>query len=151
MNKQTAEGMFGYFRMVLGVTRKMVDQFPADKMNYKPTEAQRTVAETVAHMYSFLSIAMDTIRDGKTPEMTEPKLNSKAEVLAFMDKSLEKANKVFEGITDEQLARTIEAWGMTFPAWQMLTYLNDEHWHHRGALTVYLRLCGIEPIMVYSY
>jgi uncharacterized damage-inducible protein DinB len=151
MNKQTAEGMFGYFRMVLGVTRKIVDQFPADKMNYKPTEAQRTVAETVAHMYSFLLITMETIRDGKTPEMTEPKFNSKAELLAYMDNSLEKANKLFEGITDEQLARMIDAWGMNFPAWQMLTFMNDEHWHHRGALTVYLRLCGIEPIMIYSY
>jgi uncharacterized damage-inducible protein DinB len=147
-----AEGWFGYFRMVLGITRKIVDQFPADKMTFKPTDAQRTVAETVAHMYSFLLIAMESVRDGKTPaDAKEPKLNSKAEALAFMDESLEKANKIFEGLTDEQLARVIEAWGMTFPAWQMLTFLNDEHWHHRGALTVYLRLCGVEPIMIYSY
>ena len=151
MNKQQAEGMYGYFRMVNGVTRKLVDQFPADKMNFKPTEPQRTVAETLAHMYSFLPIAMETIRDGKTPDATEPKFNSKAEVLDFIDKSTANANKIFEGLTDDQLAREVDAWGMKFPAWQMLTYLNDEHWHHRGALTVYLRLCGIEPIMMYSY
>lgn len=152
MNKQMAEGMFGYFRMVLGVTRKIVDQFPADKMNFKPTDAQRTVAETVVHMYYFLLIAMESIRDGKVPEnMAEPKISGKAELLAYMDKNVEAANKIFAGLTDDQLAQMIEAWGMTFPAWQMLTFTNDEHWHHRGALTVYLRLCGIEPIMIYSY
>ena len=151
MNKQTAEGMLGYFRMVLGVTRKLVDQFPADKMNYKPTEAQRTAAEVIVHMYAFMVEAMETIRDGKYTMTDPPKITEKSEVLKYMDSQVEKAYKIFETLTDGQLAATIESYGQSMPAWQFLTFAYDEHWHHRGALTVYLRLCGVEPIMVYSY
>jgi uncharacterized damage-inducible protein DinB len=151
MNKQTAEGMFGYFKLVLGVTHKLVEQFPEDKMNYKPTEAQRTAAEVVVHMYGFLVEAVEAVRDGKY-EMTEaPKLTVKSDVLKYMDSQVEKAYKIFGTLTDAQLAATIESYGKTMPAWQFLTFAYDEHWHHRGALTVYLRLCGVEPIMIYSY
>jgi uncharacterized damage-inducible protein DinB len=151
MNKQTAEGMFAYFRMVLGVTRKLVEQFPEDKMGYKPIEPQRTAAEVIVHMYAFLVEAMEAIRDGKY-EMTEPpKLTAKSEILAYMDSQVEKAYKIFGTLTEAQLAATITSYGKTMPAWQFLSFAYDEHWHHRGALTVYLRLCGVEPIMIYSY
>jgi uncharacterized damage-inducible protein DinB len=136
---------------VLGVTRKLVEQFPADKMSFKPTEETRTVAETVVHMYSFLVEAMETIRDGNFEMTDPPKFETKPEVLGYMDLQVEKAYKIFGALTDEQLAASISSYGQTMPAWQFLTFAYDEHWHHRGALTIYLRLCGIEPLMIYSY
>ena len=151
MNKQMAEGMFGYFRMVLGVTRKLIDQFPEDKLSFKPTDTQRTVAETVSHMYTFLPSSMEIIQAGKFIEPKEPEFKSKSEMLAFMDSSVEKTYKIFGELTDAQLQPIIEAYDESFPAWQFLTFAYDEHWHHRGALTVYLRLCGIEPMMIYNY
>lgn len=151
MNKAQAEGMFGYFRMVLGVTRNLIDQFPADKMNFRPVEGTRTVADTVVHMYTFLVEALETIRDGKFEMGEPPVFETKTEVLAYMDLQVERAYKIFESLTDEQLAAMITSYGQSMPAWQFLTFAYDEHWHHRGALTVYLRLCGIEPLMIYSY
>ncbi len=151
MNKQMAEEIYEYFRMVLGVSRKLIDQFPEDKLSFKPTEAQNTVAETVSHMYTFLTVTMETIRDEKYIEPKEPEFTSKKELLAYMDSSVEKAYEIFGGLTDAQLEPMIDVYGEKYPAWKFLTYLYDEHWHHRGALTVYLRLCGIEPMMIYSY
>lgn len=151
MNKEQALKMFEYFRMVLGVTRKLVDQFPEDKMNFKPTEESRTVAEIVVHMYTFMGEAMEAVRDGKFETSESPSFDKKPEVLGYMDLQVEKAFKLLEAITDEQLAATIESYGQSMPAWQFLTFAYDEHWHHRGALTVYMRLCGIEPLMIYSY
>jgi uncharacterized damage-inducible protein DinB len=151
MNKQTLEGMYGYFRMVLGVSRKVIDQFPEDKLNFKPTDAQRTVSEIVVHMYSFLLASMKTVQAGKFVGPQEPAIADKGELLAFMDKSVEEAYQIFGQLTDEQLQPIIEAYGDKFSAWQFLTFAYDEHWHHRGALTVYLRLCGVEPLMIYDY
>jgi uncharacterized damage-inducible protein DinB len=151
MNKQQAEGYYSYFRMVLGVTRKLVEQFPPDKMNFKPTPEQRTVAETVVHMYNFLLEATETIRDSKFNPVTEPRITDKKELLKYMDSQAGKMYEVFAGLTDVQLEAMIESYGQTLPGWQYLSFAYDEHWHHRGALTVYLRMCGVEPIMIYSY
>lgn len=151
MNKATFQGIYDYFRMVHKMTRRIVDQFPADKMNYKPTPDQRTVAETVCHMYTFLCEAMETVKSGQFVEPNEPKITNKAELLAYVDSQVEKAYVIFETIKDEHLERVVSAYEMEFPAWRFLAFAYDEHWHHRGALTVYLRLCGIEPIMIYDY
>lgn len=151
MNKQQIAGMYGYFRMVLGMTRRLIDQFPNDKMSFKPTPDVRSVAEIIAHNYSFLLDAQLSVAKGEQVSNEEPKLATKVEVLAFMDSQVEKAFKVFEGITDAQLAASISAYGEKFTGWQFLTFAYDEHWHHRGQLTVYLRLCGATPIMLYDY
>ncbi len=151
MNKEQAEAMFAYFRMVLGVTKILVDQFPEDKMGFKPTEESRTVAQTVVHMYAFMVEALETVRDGKF-EMSEPPVfDTKPEVLAYMDLQVDNAYNILGELTNEQLATSITSFGKEMPASYFLTFAYDEHWHHRGALTVYLRLCGIEPLMIYSY
>jgi uncharacterized damage-inducible protein DinB len=57
----------------------------------------------------------------------------------------------FEALTEAQVQGTIAAYGAEFRGWQYLGFAYDEHWHHRGQLTVYLRLLGIEPVMIYDY
>mgnify|MGYP003381101304 CR=1 FL=1 len=47
--------------------------------------------------------------------------------------------------------KSIAAYGQEFAGWQFITFAYDEHWHHRGQFTVYLRLCGITPLMIYDY
>ena len=59
--------------------------------------------------------------------------------------------EIWDQITDDDLSRTVEAYGTSFPAVDFLGFTYDEHWHHRGQFTVYLRLRGVEPIMIYDY
>lgn len=151
MNKAQAEQMLAYFRMILGVTRKLVDQFPEDRMTFKPIGTVRTVSETVVHMYAFMLEAMETVRDGKFEVSEPPVIETKSALLAYMDAQVEKFYKIFDDVTDEKLAAMIDSYGKSMPAGFFLTFAYDEHWHHRGALTVYLRMLGIEPIMIYSY
>jgi uncharacterized damage-inducible protein DinB len=151
MNKQQLTGMYGYFKMVHGVTRRMIDQVPADKIDFKPTPEQRSFGETVVHMYSFLDSSMSTAKAGKFTSDEEVKAASKQEMLDLVDKKFAHAMSTLETITDEELPKVVEAYGQSFPAWQFPAFAYDEHWHHRGALTVYLRLLGIEPLMIYDY
>lgn len=151
MNKAALEGQFGYFKMVLGMTRLLVDQFPADKITFQATPETRTVGDIIAHLYTFLPDSAAAAAAGAFNQSAEPKLTNKAETLAYMDSQVKAFYKTFAGLTDSQLGATIAAWGTEFKAWQFLGFAYDEHWHHRGQLTVLLRLCGVEPVMLYDY
>jgi uncharacterized damage-inducible protein DinB len=151
MNKQTFDGWLHYFKMVTAVTRRLVDQFPADKIHYKPTEGVRTVAEIIAHNYAFMEAGVRTVIDGKFAEVAEPKLADKAAVLAFMDQQVATLLKLWPQVTDAQLGVKIDAWGTQMRGADFITFINDEHWHHRGQLTTYLRMLGIQPVMIYDY
>lgn len=151
MNKTQAEAVYGYFRMVLGMTRKLVEQIPADKLGFRPTPESRSAAEVVSHMYTFLVDAMETIARRQSVTSTDPTFTDRAVLVAYMDEQVSKAFQRFGGFSDEDLAAEVEAYGSKFSGSQFLTFAYDEHWHHRGQLTVYLRLLGVKPLMIYGY
>jgi uncharacterized damage-inducible protein DinB len=151
MNKQQLVGKFGYFRMVTAVTRRLMDLFPEDKLNWKPTPEIRSAAEIISHHYGFLGAVVEGVATGKLPNYQEGGFASKAEMFKYMDSHLEKFYAGLDKLTDEQIAGKVEAWGEKFEGWLMLGFAYDEHWHHRGQLTVYLRLLGIQPTMIYDY
>jgi uncharacterized damage-inducible protein DinB len=150
MNKQSQERKWKYFGAVLGVTRKLVQQFPDDQIDYRPTPEVRSVQELVSHVYTFLTESVDSVAAGQHIPGTEPHFKTKAEMLSWMDSQVEKAFTKFHTLTDEQIETQIEAWGEPFYGWQILDFTFQEHLHHRGQLTVYLRLLGIEPVFVYG-
>lgn len=151
MSKMMIQPRLDYFQMVHGVTRRIVDQMPADKLDFRPTPEVRSWSETVQHMYGSLEAMMKMVHDGKFVEEDKAKPLSKAELNAFVDNKFASAMKIWESITDAQLNQKIDAWDTSFDAWQMPFFAVDEHWHHRGALTIYLRLNGVAPIMIYDY
>ena len=151
MFKQMMDGKFGYFKMVHGVTRRMVEQMPEDKLGFKPVPDVRSFSEIVVHMYGFLDSSMQMVKQGKFVEDPNPAISSRAELLKFVDSQFSKAMATLDTLTEEELNKPLEAWGSTFEAWKMPSFAYDEHWHHRGSLTVYLRLNGITPVMIYDY
>lgn len=149
--KQNLEGKLGYFKLITGVTRRLVDQFPSDKIHYRPTDTVRSAAEIVSHVYTFMEIGMRAVVDGKMPELSEPVFTNKAEMLAYMDGQVDKLFELWARVTDAQLAAAIPAWGSEMKGFEFVGFIFDEHWHHRGQLTIYLRLLGIQPVMIYDY
>jgi uncharacterized damage-inducible protein DinB len=150
MTKHTQEQKWKYFGMVLGVTRRLVDQFPDDQIDYRPTPEVRSVQELVAHVYGYLTEAVNTVAAGKQTQEPERRFESKADLLKWMDSQVEAAFDTFHKLTDEQISAEIECWGEKFRGYQILDFVMQEHLHHRGQLTVYLRLLGIKPVFVYD-
>lgn len=151
MSKMMVQPRLDYFQMVHGVTRRIVDQMPEDKLNFKPVPEVRSYSEIVQHMYGSLEALMKMTKEGKFIEEAAPSNLSKAELNKFVDDKFASAMKVWEGVTDAELNQKVEAWGTPFDAWQFPFFAVDEHWHHRGSLTTYLRINGITPIMIYDY
>lgn len=149
--KELLTGKYEYFRMVLGMTRRMVEQWPADRIGFRPVPEVRSAAEILTHMYTFLVEGAVTVKAGRHEKQEEPTLGSKDEVLRFMDAQVAQFYALWAELGDTELERTIEAYGTEFVASDFLGFVYDEHWHHRGQLTVYLRMCGVEPLMIYDY
>jgi uncharacterized damage-inducible protein DinB len=151
MNKQMIEGQWAYLRMILNNARKQVELIPEDKLNFRPVPEVRTAGELCVHLFMYLTESTETVLAGKHTQHEEPKFAKKSDLLKWIDGQIEKGYANLAKITDAQLAAKIDAWGTPFEGWKMVSFVMDEALHHRGQLTVYLRLMGIQPAFIYDF
>jgi len=165
MNKQALLGQRAYFKMVHGVTLRLIQAFSDADLDFRPQPGTRSVRDLFLHMYGMEKSWAANIRKPKLeaaeenkgiPESEEgkteaAKLKTVADVLAFAREGHQALDETVAAITDEELAGNVETPFGTFPRWQMFTFAYDEHWHHRGQLYTYARLLGKDVPMLYDY
>ncbi len=165
MNKEALLGQREYFKMVHGVTLRLIGSFTDADLDFSPKPGMRSVRDLFAHLYGMEKVWAEDIRKGKItqesenraiPESAEgkaeaAKLKTVADVQAFARASHLALDEALNAITDEELAGNVETPFGTFPVWQMFAFAYDEHWHHRGQVYTYARLLGKEAPMLYDY
>lgn len=148
------------FHEELERTRRVFDRIPADKLTWKPHEKSRTLGQLAMHIAGVPG-AIAGMTEGETFDILKgdfepPSPKSTEEIQASLNRSAERVEKTFQTANEEsayaqwRLMRG-DAVLMAVPrvvAWRSML-LN--HWyHHRGQLTVYLRLLGIPVPAVYG-
>ncbi len=165
MEKQALLAQYGYFKMVHGVTLRMIGAFANEDLDFRPKPGMRSPRELILHIYGMLKTFPAGISQGKLTQETENSaipeseggkaaikaLKTIADCQAYARICFQTAEEALAKFSDEQLAQQIESPFGTFPAWQYFAFAYDEHWHHRGQLYTYLRLLGKEPPMLYDY
>lgn len=165
MNKETLLGKYGYFKMVHGVTLRIIGAFEDQDLDYRPKPGMRSARELITHIYGMKKSFAAGMLQGKLttesespaiPETTEgkaqvAKLETVADLQNFARECFQTISETLAQTNDERLAQPLEAPYGTFPTWQYFAFIYDEHWHHRGQLYTYLRLLGKEPPMLYDY
>ncbi|MBU0509953.1 DinB family protein [bacterium] len=151
MTKSQMKEQWAQFRKMLEATRRIVDQFPEDKLDFRPTPLVRSVAELVTHNYHFLSEAVNSVLAGRHVPTVEPRISNKAMLMKWVDLQVAAADEGIHRITDAQLVSRIRILGEDLAGWQLLDMVYQEHLHHRGQLTLYLRMQGIVPVSVYNH
>ncbi|MFN0085749.1 MAG: DinB family protein [Blastocatellia bacterium] len=165
MKKEALLGQYGYFKMVHGVTLRLIGTFSNEELDYRPQPGMRSVRELIQHLYGMLKTFPEGIRAGKLsaeienaaiPESDEGKaagkaLKTVADCQAYARACFAAAESGLAEFTDAKLAEQIDSPFGPFPAWQYFSFAYDEHWHHRGQLYTYARLLGKEPPMLYDY
>jgi len=119
---------------------------PADKYGYRPTPAQRSFGETIAHIVSDSHITCSAIAGvsaGPDPRLagSDPKeklVSALQSTLAFCDTAL-------AGVTDAKLDDSVTYYGDRGVRVQALVGLIDDWSDHYSQLAMYLRLNGILP------
>jgi uncharacterized damage-inducible protein DinB len=165
MNKEGLLKQYAYFKMVHGVTLRLIGTFEDKDIDFRPAAGMRSVRELIVHTYGMLGTFSEGIRRGKLtaeienhaiPETddgrtTAASFKTMTALQDFARKNFRTIEETLAGLTDERLAQPIESPFGTYPVWQYFTFAYDEHWHHRGQLYTYARLVGKEPPMLYDY
>lgn len=143
-------------------SRRALKQVPEGKYDWKPHEKSMifgylTNMVATIPMWITMQINQDELdvapADGSKFE--QKKLDSSAEFLAALDKAAEGAHSAFDKTNDEHLRTSwrLLAGGqvvMEAPRYEMIQDTIN-HWvHHRGQMTVYLRLMGAKVPAIYG-
>jgi uncharacterized damage-inducible protein DinB len=165
MNKEALLGQRGYFKMVHGVTLRLIGSFADADLDYRPKPEMRSVRDLVLHIYGMQKAFGEGAREGRLTDEIEnkcipeteagkaeaAKLKTVADCQKFARECHQAGDDALAALTEEQLARPLESPFGTFPTWQYFAFAYDEHWHHRGQLYTYARLLGKQPPMLYDY
>lgn len=157
MDRATHLATWDMMRLRHGIALRLVDQFTDEQLTSHPIAGMRTPAEILVHVYAFMDAMADSARTGRldADATDEPKLaagiQTKAQLVAFMNERWAAADRAARALGDADLARMVEApWGQ-FPGAAMLGFIYDEFLHHRGQLFAFVRVYGKEPVMVWDF
>jgi uncharacterized damage-inducible protein DinB len=143
-------------------SRRALEQVPEGKYDWKPHEKSMIfgyLADMVATIPSWITMEVTKNEldvapaDGSTMKQ-EPKKTSEALIQA-LDKSAADARAALEKTTDEHLKTNwqLKARGQVVQEAPRYEMIQDtiNHWaHHRGQMTVYLRLMGAKVPAIYG-
>lgn len=142
-------------------SKRALLQFPEDRYEWTPHEKSMKfgyLSEMVATMPSW--IAMMVTQDEldvapATPQHKSEPMHTRAELLAALEKSAAQARAALEGATDELLDTPwkLLAHGQVVseaPRFEMIRDAFTHLAHHRGQMTVYLRLVGATVPALYG-
>ncbi len=155
-----ANGLIAELTHEAKTTRTVLERVPAEKFDYKPHEKSMTMgrlAVHVAEMINWISVTCTTSElDFSTMDMTPFAPKSNDELLEYYDKHVEIAFESLKNTSDESMheiwtMRNGEQVFMASPRVVTLRGMVFNHiWHHRGQLSVYLRLNDIPVPQIYG-
>ena len=139
-------------------TRRVLERVPADKLSWRPHPKSMSLGELALHVAASPTVvsgwctqAETTFTGEKTPEAT-----STDQILAAHDTGVGKVRDSLNQVGDEGLKSmwTAKAGGstlMSLPKIALVRSLVLNHWiHHRGQLSVYLRLIDVPLPSIYG-
>ncbi len=142
------------------ITRTVLERVPTEKFDFTPHEKSMTFGELASHIvdtYNWYGATLNLEElDFATADYTPFKATSTEELLESFDKNVAEAAEMLRHATDEDLMvewtmRTGEEIIFKMPRIQVVRGMIMNHMiHHRGALSVYLRLNNIPVPQIYG-
>jgi uncharacterized damage-inducible protein DinB len=158
-----SQGLLGEFDHEMANTRKSLERVPDAKFNWKPHTKSMSMGALATHIASIPhwgKLTLDTpnfdVNPPGGPQTRQPELKSKAEVLAFFDKSVPEARAAIANASDQAM---MTPWTLlnagktifTMPRVGVLRAMIMNHMiHHRAQLGVYLRLNDLPVPSIYG-
>jgi uncharacterized damage-inducible protein DinB len=142
-------------------TRRMLDRVPEDKWDWKPHEKSMTMKQLTTHiaeMPGWLPMMLQTkeLDMGSGNSFEPAKVNNRKELVELFDANVAKMREALAGATDEVMKET---WTLrngdtvifSQPKGGVVRGMIVNHLiHHRGQLSVYLRLNDVPVPSIYG-
>ncbi len=152
--------MINELRQEAATTRRVLERVPGDKLSWKPHQKSMSLGQLALHVASIPSQVAELARleqfDASQANFDPPEANSVGEILAVLDASVTAADEYLDGLDDQTATAN---WRLTsrgkeiftIPRAGLLRTIMLNHWyHHRGQLSVYLRLLEVPVPAIYG-
>jgi len=153
------DGLLVEFDHEIGTTRKLLERLPDDKLSWKPHEKSMSLGGLATHLSNLPNWGAVILNDvgfdlAAAPPSLEEK-TSRADILASFDAAAAQARKLIER-TDAELSAP---WSLKRSGQQLFTmpritafrtFVLYHLVHHRGQLSVYLRLHDVPIPAIYG-
>lgn len=139
-------------------TRRVLERVPEAKLAWRPHAKSMTLGQLALHVAqnpgAVSRIAKEDLQS--PPKFQQAEAASSKELLEVLDAGVAEAKAALNGWDD---AKMVETWSMlhegktvmSMPRVGLLRAIMLNHWyHHRGQLTVYLRLLDVALPSVYG-
>jgi len=148
------------FRNEAAITKRLLDRVPADKLTWKPHAKSMTLGQLAGHIASIpggisklvQQESFDVLKGSFVP--AQP--SSLEQILATLDQGVSEADQFLQGFDEESAAATFRLMKgdrevFCQPRAVTVRTIMLNHWyHHRGQLSVYLRLLDVPLPVIYG-
>jgi uncharacterized damage-inducible protein DinB len=155
-----AESMLQEFREEAATTKRVLGRVPEDRFGWKPHERSMSLGQLALHIATIpggiAHITKPDAFDVSQARFTQPMPNSMEEVYAALEQSIRDVELTLAEATD---ATAQAEWHLMFgdkelqctPRAGIWRSLMLNHWyHHRGQLSVYLRMLEVPVPSIYG-
>lgn len=154
------QAMLGEIEQEAATTRRVLERVPEDKLSWRPHKKSMTIGQLALHIASvpggIAKISQSDEFDASQANFGSKQPESMGEVFAAHDESIRAAEDCLRSMTEERAKAT---WRLkvgprdvfAVPRASLLRSIMLNHWyHHRGQLSVYLRLLDVPLPSIYG-
>ena len=154
-----SQAMLPEFDMEMSNTRRALERVPTDKFDWTPHAKSFTMGKLATHIATlpgWTNVTLDTAGLDVAVPFDAPKPATTEELLALFDQNVAAARAALAGAADETFFQTwtLSAGEKTIFSLPKIAvmrgFVMNHIIHHRGQLTVYLRLNDIPVPSIYG-
>ena len=158
-----AQALLPEFDHEMATTRSLLERVPEDRAGFRPHEKSTALGALAAHVANLVGLGPRIVSLTEVdmnppggPGFTPPQFSTTAALLETFDANVAKAREAIAGAPDEELMVTwaLKNGGHTIFAMPRVavlrTMLMNHVIHHRGQLSVYLRLNDVPLPSIYG-
>ena len=155
-----AQALLPEFDREMATTRKMLERFPEDKVEWRPHETCMTMGRLAGHVAELAAWTIPTIAQDKLemdPSTYNPAVvKSRSEALKQFDETVKTARAALAGASDETFMKpwTFVAGGETVFTMPKIavyrSFVMNHMIHHRGQLAAFYRIAGVPVPSLYG-
>jgi uncharacterized damage-inducible protein DinB len=153
-----ADSLLMEFDQEAQTTKRVLERIPDDKLTWKPHPTSFSLGQLALHIATGPGqIAAAASQDtAEAPSFVQAEAKSRQEVLEAFSKSMASARSALKSMDD---ARLLSEWtltknGKTLMAVPRIGFLRsilmNHSYHHRGQLSVYLRMLNVPVPSIYG-
>ena len=148
----TSQDLLKIFKKEFATTLKVIKSFPEDKLDFAPHErsqnARRLMSTFIFEMFLFKMYVFGKKFDSSVFQTYSP--DSLETIIADFERESSEVIARLENIDETTLRKSIEFAGKKFVADEFMLMMLFDQIHHRGQMSVYIRMAGGKVPSIYG-